>query len=111
MLCAGKPAPEVWDLCRLQSVQAAQGFLRQEQQKADGQGMAGDVALALQEAVTCSSLARQTPLHAAAETGNAVMVKVCACTMYLIYIDGLSLSDAWTGNVCCAAVPEADGCM
>ena len=77
MHCAGKPALEVWDLCRPQSVQAAQGFLRQEQQKADGRGMAGDIALALQEAVNCSSLARQTPLHAAAETGNAVMVKVC----------------------------------
>ncbi|CAL8468662.1 g8202 [Coccomyxa elongata] len=76
-LCSatGKPALEVWDLCRPQSVQAAQGFLRQEQQKADGRGMAGDIALALQEAVNCSSLARQTPLHAAAETGNAVMVK------------------------------------
>ncbi|BDA43357.1 probable Ankyrin-3 at C-terminar half [Coccomyxa sp. Obi] len=76
-LCSttGKPALEVWDLCRLQSVQSAQGFLRQEQQKADGRGMAGDIALALQEAVNCSSLARQTPLHAAAETGNAVMVK------------------------------------
>lgn len=78
LLDAGSPALEVWDLCRPQSVQAAQCFLREEQQGPDGRSMAGDVALALQEAVNCSSAARQTPLHAAAEAGNAVMVKVRA---------------------------------
>lgn len=76
LVCADSKAVEVWDLCRPQSVQAAQRFLRQEQQQDERRGMAADVALAIHEATNCSSLGRQTPLHAAAEAGNAHMVKV-----------------------------------
>ena len=75
---------DVWDLCRPESVRAAQAFQEGRQRGIDSR----DVALALQEAVTCSSQARQTPLHAAAELGDASMVKVrpsCllgSCTPY-----------------------------
>lgn len=67
-------AVEVWDVSRAASVQAAQLFLKEERSCSDG--IAAEVALAIREAVNCSSQARQTPLHAAAEEGNAGMVKV-----------------------------------
>ena len=84
MAAGGRPAPGVWDLCRPESVRAAQAFQEGRQRGIDSR----DVALALQEAVNCSSQARQTPLHAAAELGDAAMVKVrpsCllgSCTAY-----------------------------
>jgi ankyrin repeat protein len=66
---------QVWDFSRHETVKAAQRFLHAERLR--NGSMAADVALAVQEAVNCSSQARQTPLHAAAEDGNAEMVKVC----------------------------------
>ncbi len=59
--------------------------------------MAGDVALALQEAVNCSSIARQTPLHAAAEAGNAVMVKVRAAFTHIAVTWTEDLVELWLG--------------
>ena len=63
---------EVWDLCRPEGVCAARAF---QERKLQDLGP-GSLALALQEAVNSSSQARRTPLHAAAEAGNAGMVKV-----------------------------------
>ena len=63
---------EVWDLCRPEGVRGARAF-----QERWLRGLGGStLALALQEAANSSSQARQTPLHAAAEAGNASMVKV-----------------------------------
>lgn len=73
------PKTEVWDLCRPEGVRAAQGF----QEKALRDLGASSLALALQEAVNSSSQARRTPLHAAAEAGNASMVKVTSCPSFL----------------------------
>ena len=66
------PKTEVWDLCCPESVRAARAF----QERALRDLGASSLALALQEAVNSSSQARRTPLHAAAEAGNASMVKV-----------------------------------
>lgn len=63
---------EIWDLCRPEGVRAARAF---QERKPQDLG-ASSLALALQEAINSSSQARQTPLHAAAEAGNASMVKV-----------------------------------
>ena len=70
-LCAGLET-EIWDLSRSEGVRAARTF---QDKKLHGLA-ASHLALALQEAVNCSSQARQTPLHAAAEAGSASMVKV-----------------------------------
>ena len=62
---------EIWDLCQPEDVRAAQAFQAGQRSLAPRH-----VALALQEAVNSSSQARQTPLHAAAEAGNACMIQV-----------------------------------
>lgn len=67
-----RPETEVWDLCRPEGVRGAQAFRSRRRRDL----AASHVALALQEAVNCSSQARQTPLHAAAEAGDACMVRV-----------------------------------
>lgn len=64
----------MWDLCRPVSVRAAQRFLAGEARAASGKR--ADAALVLREAANCSSQARQTPLHAAAEAGDPAMVQV-----------------------------------
>ena len=81
---------EVWDLCRPEGVRAARAFQERKLQDLGSRCL----ALALQEAVNCSSQARRTPLHAAAEAGNAGMVKVppglplCMLGMLLLLSDG-----------------------
>ena len=63
---------EVWDLCRPEGVRAARAFKERNLQDLGPSSL----ALALHEAVNSSSQARRTPLHAAAEAGNASMVQV-----------------------------------
>lgn len=66
-LVLGRVAPVLWDLCRPAHLAAAAAAL------ADAGGSSGAPALAaaLRCAVNCSSRARATPLHAAAERGSA----------------------------------------
>lgn len=80
---------EVWDLCRPEGVRAAQAY---KERKMRDLG-ASSLALALQEAVNCSSQARQTPLHAAAEAGNGSMVKVTP------YVPHCSLKSLLTDHI------------
>ena len=73
----------VWDLCQLGTVRKAAEWLSTHGAATSGPCEVAVVAhaaaaLAVEAAVNCSSAARITPLHSAAEEGGAAGVQVCS---------------------------------